>query len=122
MKRNLIVLGLAILAVVLLLIWGQNSSNPKNPALDSFAQCLKEKKVTMYGAEWCKFCNRQKQLFGSAFESVPYVECPKQPRECLVKGVNGYPTWIFPDGEKAEGLQSLEELAEKSGCVLQTKN
>ena len=118
MKRNLIVFGLAILVLVLLLIWSQSSSKP-NVDLTSFAQCLKEKKVTMYGAEWCKFCNRQKQLFGTAFQFVPYVECPKQPNECLAKGVNGFPAWIFPNGKKVEGLQSLERLAEESGCVLE---
>jgi hypothetical protein len=121
MTKNLIILGLAFVAVTALLIWGQSDSKP-DLGLDLFGQCLRDKEVTMYGAEWCKFCDRQKQLFGSAFELVPYVECPKQPKECLAKGVNGYPTWIFPNGEVAEGFQSLEKLAEKSGCTLEISN
>ena len=37
---------------------------------------------------------------------------------CLEKGVNGYPTWIFPDGKKLEGEQGLQRLSEESGCSL----
>lgn len=121
MKKNLIILGLAILAIFLLLILGQSAPKP-NLDLSSFAQCLREKNITMYGAAYCHFCQQEKNLFGGAFKFVPYVECPKQPNECLAKGVNGFPTWIFPDGKKIEGFQSLEKLAEESGCALKAQN
>ena len=88
-------------------------------ALDSFASCLADKKVTMYGAEWCPHCQNQKKLFGDSFRLVPYVECPDNPSLCLAKGINGYPTWIFPDGSSVAGEQSLKALSEKSTCPLQ---
>lgn len=86
---------------------------------DGFAQCLAEKKITMYGAVWCSHCQNQKKLFGSAFKYVPYVECPQETKICTEKGIKGFPTWLTEDGSvKLEGEQSLEKLAEISGCAL----
>jgi thiol-disulfide isomerase/thioredoxin len=95
-----------------------NSNLPSNPQLNGFAQCLAKKKVVMYGASWCPHCQRQKALFGSAFKYVSYVECPDNPKVCLDKGIKGYPTWIFPNGHRFEGEQSLEKLSKESSCSL----
>lgn len=86
--------------------------------LDAFAACLADAQVVMYGAAWCSHCQNEKQAFGDAFRLVPYVECPDEPAQCLAAGVNGYPTWIFPDGRVLEGEQGLVRLAEASKCAL----
>jgi len=86
------------------------------PKQDKFATCLTEKEVTMYGAYWCPHCADQKELFGSAFKNVNYVECTEEIKTCLEKKVDGYPTWIFKNGERLVGKYPLETLAEKSGC------
>jgi len=39
---------------------------------DSFARCLTERGVKMYGAWWCPHCVEQKETFGASFEYVPY--------------------------------------------------
>ncbi len=98
----------------------QKSYTQAPPANDltAFAQCLKDKGVTMYGAAWCGHCQNQKKLFGQAWKLVPYVECPDNIQKCLDLGIKGYPTWILPDGTHLEGGQSLETLAEKTGCAL----
>ena len=85
---------------------------------DTFAQCLSEKKVTMYGAVWCSHCQAQKKEFGSSFTYVPYVECPDNVKLCTDKGVDAYPTWMTQDGKKLVGEQTFEKLAEFSGCQL----
>jgi len=100
------------------------------PALEEFAQCLRERGVTMYGADWCPHCQDQKAMFGSAFARVPYVECPDEPKLCQSKGIQSYPTWILSDppattlsvearqgGRKLEGVQKVETLARESGCT-----
>ena len=79
----------------------ENSNEPSK--YDAFAQCLAEKKVTMYGAVWCSHCQAQKKEFGSAFKYVPYVECPENTKLCTDKGVEGFPTWITNDGKKLVG-------------------
>ncbi|MFT7615484.1 MAG: hypothetical protein ACI8Y7_000294 [Candidatus Woesearchaeota archaeon] len=90
----------------------------------SFAQCLTEKEVVMYGAFWCSHCADEKKLFGAGWKNMTYVECDakgKNPQTelCLEKDIAGYPTFIFADESRLEGVQSLEVLAQKTGCILE---
>jgi len=90
--------------------------------LDAFAQCLAARQVKMYGLYWCTHCEEQKEMFGSAFQYVPYIECgikgsrAEQP-SCKQDGVKNFPTWQFAT-ERHEGVLRLESLSEKSGCSL----
>ncbi|MDP2664391.1 MAG: protein disulfide isomerase family protein [bacterium] len=117
MKNVIIIaaIGAAIAGVGFLVI---NPGQQVAAALDSFAQCLADEKVTMYGADWCPHCQNEKKAFGDSFRLVPYVECPQNPKLCLDKGIEGYPTWIFPDGKRLEGEQGIVVLSKESGCVL----
>ena len=89
---------------------------------DGFAKCLAGKNVTMYGLYWCEHCAEQKEMFGAAFQYVPYIECGikgqrgEQPT-CKDAGVKLFPTWQF-FGERHEGTLSLEAISEKTGCSL----
>lgn len=85
---------------------------------DTFAKCLAEKKLTMYGAYWCPHCQNEKKAFGDSFKYVPYVECTQETKLCLDKGINGYPTWIDANGKKYEGEQGLLGLSKISSCQL----
>ncbi len=97
----------------------QESGSP----LDRFAKCLTDKGAAMYGVFWCDHCHEQKELFGDSFKYVKYVECVTQdaPRtlipECKAQGIKHTPTWIFGDGSRLEGTQSLATLASKTGCT-----
>ncbi|MDP2932915.1 MAG: hypothetical protein Q8N81_02180 [bacterium] len=123
-RTTQVVVLLAVIAVVIGFAWwlSTKSEQPAFANLDGFAQCLSDKKVTMYGAAWCSHCQNQKKLFGPSFKYVPYVECPDNIQVCKDKGVEGYPTWIFGDGKKVEGEQRLEQLAQDSGCALKQEN
>jgi thiol-disulfide isomerase/thioredoxin len=90
--------------------------------LDGFAQCIASKGLTMYGAEWCPHCKKEKNRFGTAFKYVSYVECPDNVQACLAKGIKGYPTWIDASGTLHEGEQGLDGLAKISGCELPATN
>lgn len=128
-----IALIIGIIAVSALGIWGiyalsygggSTVSTKAAPRVTALAQCLADKKVTMYGAYWCEHCQKQKALFGDAFKLIPYVECTENEKLCTEKGVQGFPTWIVPGtgGEKKlEGEQSFEQLAAASGCPLQAE-
>ncbi len=119
MNKILIILIIVVIALIAFLIWGGIwSSKKSDPKLESFAQCLAEKNITMYGAVWCQWCKKEKSNFGDAFKYVPYVECPENTKKCLELGINGYPTWIFPDGKKLQGYQGLERLSQESSCAL----
>jgi hypothetical protein len=107
-----VVLGLAIY------LWKRKRVS----RLDAFAQCLAARQVKMYGLYWCTHCEEQKEMFGSAFQYVPYIECgtkgvhAEQPN-CVQAGVKNFPTWQFAT-ERHEGVLRLESLSEKSGCSL----
>lgn len=108
-----------IVIMVALAVSARNSSTPKASAsLDTFAQCLAKKNITMYGAYWCPHCQNQKAEFGSSFKYVPYVECTVETQKCVDAKINGYPTWILPDGTRLEGEQTLQKLSGMSGCEL----
>ncbi|XFA72777.1 hypothetical protein RYO59_001007 [Thermosynechococcaceae cyanobacterium Okahandja] len=72
----------------------------------------------MYGAYWCPACAKQKELFGSAFKSINYIECdprgtnPK-PELCKQANIRAYPTWEI-NGKKYEGVFPLQGLAQLS--------
>lgn len=99
------------------------SLGPKEPKVDSlkyeaFAQCLRDKGATMYGAKWCSHCQEQKKEFGDSFKYINYIECPDNIDLCVKEGIQGYPTWKFASGTTVAGLQPLTELARISGCTL----
>ena len=89
---------------------------------DDFASCLGSSGAVMYGADWCPHCQNEKRAFGASFRFVTYVECPDNPKLCLEKGIEGYPTWILADGERLVGEQGIERLSQKSGCLLPQGN
>ena len=105
-----------IIGLLMFVMWFFSRPKTVYGNLDKFATCLTAKEVTMYGAYWCPHCADQKELFGSAFKNVNYVECTEEIKTCLEKKVDGYPTWIFKNGERLVGKYPLETLAEKSGC------
>ena len=98
---------------------------PSNASLIEFSRCLAKKQVSMYGAYWCPHCAEQKEKFGPAFKYVPYVECAVlgqptnvQSDACRDMQIHRYPTWIFPDGDRVEAIQTLEQLGQRTGCKL----
>jgi hypothetical protein len=120
-----LVIGLLILGTIGAILL-QSPSVPTGPGkYDTFAQCLKDKGATFYGAFWCSHCQAQKELFGSSVKYLPYVECSTldssgQIQECIDKKIEGYPTWEFADGSRLTGEIPLQQLADKTSCPLPT--
>jgi thiol-disulfide isomerase/thioredoxin len=123
MKKGAMMFWIGVLVLIVAAIAASLfvKTGPSN--LEGFAQCLKEKGATFYGAYWCPHCQNTKRMFGSAAESLPYVECSTpdgkgQLQVCIDKEIKNYPTWEFADGSRLTGERTLQELAEKSGCTL----
>jgi thiol-disulfide isomerase/thioredoxin len=123
------IIGLLILgAVAAVLINTKNNSVPAGPGkYDAFAQCLKDKGTTFYGAFWCPHCQAQEKDFQASRQTLEniglYVECSTadangQTQVCIDKGIKSYPTWIFADGSQLNGEIPLQQLADKTSCVL----
>ena len=105
----------------------EEKASPSSATLDSFAQCLTEKGVKMYGSYICSACLATKKAFGSSFGYIEEIEChPRGPNPqtdlCLKRDIKKTPTWILEkDGaeiKRLEGYQIPEGLAEFSGCKL----
>jgi hypothetical protein len=96
----------------------------KNHKYDSFAKCLASRNARMYGLYWCPHCADQKREFGSSFQYVSYVECASEndPHEltpaCKAVGVKLFPSWQFGADPPKEGVLTLQELSQKTGCSL----
>jgi thiol-disulfide isomerase/thioredoxin len=114
------VIFIIILAAVI--VFAVYKSKQPGP-YDDFAQCLTEEGVTYYGAFWCPNCQKQTAMFKKSKKFVNYVECSTPDRQgqkqaCKDAVIEAYPTWEFADGERIEGVQSFDDLAEKTQCEL----
>jgi hypothetical protein len=94
-----------------------------NHQYDGFAKCLSSRRAKMYGLYWCPHCAEQKAMFGKAFQYVPYVECGikgshELAAECTAAGVKLFPSWQFGGNKPIEGVFPMQELSDKTGCVL----
>jgi len=89
-----------------------------------FGAYLATKNARMYGLYWCPHCADQKREFGSSFRYVPYIECASEndPHEltpaCKAAGVKLFPSWQFGADPPKEGVLTLQELSQKTGCSL----
>ncbi len=112
---------LAPIAIALALFIHLKTAPPPNGTYDALARCIAASGAKFYGAFWCPHCHEQKTAFGDAAAALPYVECstPNANGElpaCTALGVAHYPTWIFPDGSRLEGVVSPDELSKKTSC------
>ncbi len=126
---TLIIAGIVIL---MKLIVGAADVSSK---YDGFLSCMADKGVKMYGAFWCPHCQEQEADLQTSRQNMEkvgvYVECSNPDRSstqvCLDQKIDGYPTWVFPDGSRLSGYDSsnpkkrMSELSEKSGCELPTE-
>ena len=92
----------------------------------TLATCISDAGAKFYGAFWCSHCQQQKKDFGDASDALPYVECATpdgrgQTEICVQEKIEGYPTWVFANGERVSGHVALASLAEATGCVAPQK-
>lgn len=87
----------------------------------SFASCLTQKGLVMYGTKTCPNCAKQKELFGESVSELTLIDCDEDVALCQEKNIRGYPTWEFPDGRMISGVIPLEYFAQQTGCVLSGK-
>lgn len=106
----------SLIIVSILLVTACSSKNVAPGLHDLLAACMTANGAVMYGTEWCPHCKNQKEIFGTSFSLIRYIDCDKYRKECVDAGVEGYPTWKI-NGTNYAGTQSLYFLAEKSGCL-----
>lgn len=89
------------------------------------AKCLTEKGWVMYEAAGCEACRNQRRSFGDAFANIKTVKCgnsasTSEKKKCTSQDIHYTPTWLLIKNgiviKRLEGNQSLNELANVSGC------
>jgi thioredoxin-related protein len=111
----LILLGGMILLVVSSQGGNVAGKNISQISKKDFAICLNKSGLLMYGEDTCEYCRFQKKMFGSAFESINYVNCQFDQEICQGKGIVNFPTWE-KDGASKTGVMDFAQLAAWSGC------
>lgn len=111
--KKIIIATLAISAIILT---GCTQKTPEVD-LDTFAQCLTEKGATIYTTQTCGYCQKQKAMFGDSRQYINNVDCNAQPIICSQEGIQWVPNRKI-NWEDLMWLQSLETLAEKTGCEI----
>lgn len=109
---------IAVLIAAYAVFWYHN-----NHRYDGFAKCLASKQVRMYGLYTCPHCADQKEMFGKAFQYVPYTECAIKGTHnlapaCTAAGVKLFPSWQFGENAPVPGVFPMQELSDKTGCSL----
>ena len=74
-RKQMLWVVLALGIVVAISLYFLLGPSGKPDGLETFAQCLGEKRALFYGAFWCPHCQEQKAMFGAAQRRLPYVEC-----------------------------------------------
>jgi len=123
-QLTLVMAAAALLAGAGLPAYIHAQPEPAAVDLDTFegrlALHLRTSGARFYGTYWCPACTTQKQLFGRAASALPYIECDPRgagarPAACQAAGIRAYPTWIFPNGARVQGVMALDRLAAVSG-------
>ncbi len=120
--------GVLIVLIIVGLVFVKKYANDSSVAVvtpfDGFAQCLTDAGAKFYGTYWCPHCQAQKKLLENS-SKLPYVECSTpngqaQTQVCIDEKITGYPTWKFADGTVGDGVQTLQQLSDKTNCPLPT--
>ena len=84
-----------------------------------YAKCVKQKNLTLFGADFCTNCRKQISALGEYFEYINYIDCSKNRMHCYNSGIRTVPTWSLPDGQKFifHRTATLEDLARFAGCL-----
>jgi hypothetical protein len=114
---------LAAIAVILGVYIYVSNLPPPSGHYDQFASCIASSGATFYGAFWCPHCQDQKANFGDSAHLLPYVECStpdgnSQTQACIAKGIKEYPTWYFANGTSSQGVLTMQQLSQNTGCPL----
>ena len=110
MKKSNIITILIILAVIALAII--IITRPKPNTDIELAKCIGSKSI-LYTQLGCSHCKIQEDMFGDNYQYLDVIDCFFEKDKC--KEISVTPTWLI-NGQKYEGVQSIEKLKELTGC------
>lgn len=108
---------LSLVVIIILIVAGIFIyKNMNKDVLDkASAKCIASKSV-MYSQTTCSHCITQKEILGDYLSMFNIIECDKEIKKCQDAQITGTPTWIINNSTKAEGMQTIKQLKELTGC------
>ena len=105
-------LGLTIVVVIIILgiYWAKGNGNNDEAVI----QCIAENSQLIV-KEGCPACASQEKILENYINKFNVTDCSIKPQKCMDLGITHVPTWII-NGERSEGVQSIEELKALTGC------
>lgn len=111
MKRGWITLAI-ILAVIAFSILIMTRS--ANGISSETAKCIGENSI-IYVQLGCHACKIQEEMFGENYKYLSVIDCWFERETCAKEQITHTPTWSI-NGEKYNGVQSIEKLKELARC------
>lgn len=111
LKKRWITFGVILAVIAFAVIV---TSLPKQSPEESTAKCIGENSA-LYVQLGCHACAIQEELFGENTKYLNIIDCLYNREICIEKNILHTPTWII-NGEKIEGVQSINTLKELTGC------
>jgi len=113
-KTFSIILLILIVGLVLATSYVKSSQPGES---DSFAKCLTDKGVVVFGNDYCTYTAQNLNFFGKSKQYLNYIKCIDNEELCNSKGIITTPTWEI-NGETYSGVLNFNKLSELSGCEL----
>ncbi|WP_254512907.1 Ig-like domain-containing protein [Anatilimnocola floriformis] len=90
--------------------------------LVAFAKALSAANVKFYGAAWCPHCTATKNLFEDGAKYLNFIEVTNPDHTpnaiATANNITTYPTWVFQDGSRLTGEQTLAAISAKAGIAI----
>lgn len=90
----------------------------------ALAKAIADSGTKFFGADWCPYCTSQKGLFGEGASYLPFIEASTPDHQLnpvgVANNITTFPTWVFPDGSRLTGEQSIETILQRSGVSVPT--
>jgi len=92
----------------------QKFSNRKlNNAIDK----ISEAGYYIVGSSSCGYCTKQLQALGKNVDKIKFYDCAKDDTMCKRHAIDGFPTWVSPDGTLDPGFKPEETLIEMANNI-----
>ena len=123
-KKTIIYIGIALLLIFLIFIGAKFTSfsifepeEENNSSISkALAICIGENSV-YYSQTGCPACLNQENMFGDNIKYINKIDCKLDMQKCIDAKISATPTWII-DGQLYRGVQTIEKLAELTGCTI----
>jgi hypothetical protein len=116
MRKIIIICSILILAGIVLALTLHSRQATRQEKVQ-LAQCLSRNGFAMAGTSWCPHCQKQKELFGDAFQYITFHDCDAEQAWCESRNITGYPAWVGPHSVVTLGFKDIATLRRMSGCM-----